>query len=153
MPSVNSILSRFLKSAGAFIVSEATFSEQLESLKTSTVSPIFKKSSNFPLINAYNKIYDNPNSFGDIYGKHREFLEFDEEQHYELKEYATARNITYFCTPCDITSLELMERIGTPFYKVASRDLTNIPLLEAMGKLGKPVIISTGASKLEEIEK
>lgn len=103
-------------------------------------------------IEAYNTIYDNPNSFGEIYGKHREYLEFDEEQHNELKEYATAREITYFCTPCDITSLELMERIKTPFYKVASRDLTNIPLIEAMGKLGKPVIISTGMATYEDID-
>ena len=101
---------------------------------------------------AYDKIYDNPNSFGVTYGKHREFLELDEEQHLELKEYATARGITYFCTPCDIPSLELMERIGTPFYKVASRDLTNIPLLEAMGRLDKPVIISTGMATYEDID-
>ena len=101
---------------------------------------------------AYEKPYDNTNSFGDTYGKHREFLELDDEQHFELKEYATARGITYFCTPCDIPSLELMERIGTPFYKVASRDLTNIPLLEAMGKLGKLVIISTGMATYEDID-
>lgn len=101
---------------------------------------------------AFEKPYDNPNSFGKTYGEHREFLEFDEAEHLELKEYADAVGITYFCTPCDIPSLELLERIGTPFYKVASRDLTNLPLLEALGKTGKPVILSTGMAGLQEID-
>ncbi|MHC4266428.1 MAG: cytidylyltransferase domain-containing protein, partial [Planctomycetota bacterium] len=49
---------------------------------------------------AYNKPYDNPNSFGTTYGEHREFLELSEEQHKELREYALARGVTYFCTAC-----------------------------------------------------
>ncbi|RPD91712.1 hypothetical protein EGM88_14320 [Aureibaculum marinum] len=101
---------------------------------------------------AFDKPYDNPNSFGKTYGEHRMFLELDEAQHLELKEYASAKGITYFCTPCDVPSLELLERIDCPFYKVASRDLTNIPLLEALGKTGKPVIISTGMASLEDID-
>lgn len=101
---------------------------------------------------AYHKPYDNPNSFGKTYGEHREFLELNEAQHLELKEYASALGITYFCTPCDIESLAVLERIGCPFYKVASRDLTNIPLLIALGKTGKPVIISTGMADIEDID-
>ena len=101
---------------------------------------------------AYNALYDNPNSFGATYGKHREYLEFDENQHSELKKYAESLNITYFCTVCDIPSLEMMERLDVPFYKVASRDLTNIPLIEALGKLGKPIIISTGMATYEDID-
>jgi sialic acid synthase len=101
---------------------------------------------------AYNKPYDNPNSFGKTYGEHRIFLELDEAQHLELKEYAVAAGITYFCTPCDVPSVELLERIGCPFYKVASRDLTNIPLLERLGKTGKPVIISTGMADFNDID-
>jgi sialic acid synthase len=101
---------------------------------------------------AYNKIYDNPNSFGLTYGEHRRFLELNEAQHLELKEYANKIGITYFCTPCDIPSLELLERINCPFYKVASRDLTNIPLLEALGKTGKTIIISTGMATYMDID-
>ncbi len=101
---------------------------------------------------AFEKPYDNPNSFGKTYGEHRMFLELDEEEHLELKEYANARGITYFCTPCDVPSVELLERIGCPFYKVASRDLTNIPLLEALQQTGKPVIISTGMADLKDID-
>ena len=101
---------------------------------------------------AYNKPYDNPNSFGKTYGEHREFLELDEEQHKELKEYANARGITYFVTPTDIPSVEMMERLNVPFYKVASRDLTNLPLLKKLAETGKPVIISTGMANLDEID-
>jgi sialic acid synthase SpsE/spore coat polysaccharide biosynthesis protein SpsF (cytidylyltransferase family) len=100
---------------------------------------------------AFNKPYDNPNSFGKTYGEHRIFLELNEAQHLELKEYANAAGITYFCTPCDTPSVDMLERIGCPFFKVASRDLTNIPLLERLGKTGKPVIISTGMADLLDI--
>lgn len=101
---------------------------------------------------AFDKPYDNPNSFGKTYGEHRMFLELSEEQHLELKEYANAVGMVYFCTPCDVPSVELLERIGCPFYKVASRDLTNIPLLEKLAETGKPVIISTGMADLEDID-
>ncbi len=101
---------------------------------------------------AYEKPYDNPNSFGRTYGEHREFLELSEAQHLELKEYAEAKGITYFCTPCDVPSLKMLEKINCPFYKVASRDLTNIPLLEALGNTGKPVIISTGMASMADID-
>lgn len=101
---------------------------------------------------AFDKPYDNPNSFGKTYGEHRLFLEFSEAQHLELKEYATSVGMVYFCTPCDVPSVELLERIGCPFFKVASRDLTNIPLLEKLGSTGKPIIISTGMADLEDID-
>ena len=89
---------------------------------------------------------------GKTYGEHRKFLEFDESQHKELSQYAKSKNITYFCTPCDLPSLEIMENINVPFYKVASRDLTNIPLIIELGKLDKPVIISTGMASYKDIE-
>lgn len=101
---------------------------------------------------AFNRPYDNSNSFGATYGEHRMFLELDEHQHLILKEYAQARGIIYFCTPCDVPSVELLERIDCPFYKVASRDLTNIPLLEALTNTDKPVIISTGMASLDDID-
>ncbi|MDG1974756.1 MAG: N-acetylneuraminate synthase family protein [Flavobacteriaceae bacterium] len=101
---------------------------------------------------AFDRVYDNPNSFGRTYGEHRMFLELSEEAHKELKEYCDLIGMTYFCTPCDVPSVELLERIGCPFFKVASRDLTNIPLLEKLGSIGKPVIISTGMASIEDID-
>tara|TARA_Y100001958_G_C21244993_1_gene574443 strand:+ start:902 stop:1957 length:1056 start_codon:yes stop_codon:yes gene_type:complete len=101
---------------------------------------------------AYNAPYINPNSYGKTYGEHREFLELDEKQHHHLKKYANNKNITYFCTPCDVPSVELLERIECPFYKVASRDITNIPLLEKLSTLKKPVIFSVGMADIKDIE-
>jgi spore coat polysaccharide biosynthesis protein SpsF (cytidylyltransferase family) len=69
---------------------------------------------------AFERPYDNPNSFGKTYGEHRLFLELSEDQHLELKEYANSVGMVYFCTPCDVLSVELLERLGCPFYKVAS---------------------------------
>jgi sialic acid synthase SpsE len=101
---------------------------------------------------AYNKPYENPNSFGKTYGEHRRFLELNEDQYIYLKNYANKLGITFFCTPCDIPSLKRLEKINCPFYKVASRDLTNIPLLQALGKTGKTIIISTGMATYEDID-
>ena len=100
---------------------------------------------------AYRRPYENPNSFGRTYGEHREFLELDEEQHKELREFAIAHEVVYFCTACDPPSVEAMERIGNPVYKVASRDLTNIPLLKVIAQTHKPVILSTGMVGVTEI--
>ena len=101
---------------------------------------------------SFNQIYESSHSFGRIYGEHRMFLELNESEHKELKEYANAKGMIYFCTPCDIPSVRMMERIEVPFYKVASRDLTNIPTLEAIAKTEKPVIISTGMATLKDID-
>lgn len=101
---------------------------------------------------AFDRPYVNKNSFGATYGEHRQFLELGEDQHRELEAYANAHDLLYFCTPCDISSVDMMERIGCPFYKVASRDLTNIPLLEHLGSTKKPVIISTGMADIQDID-
>ena len=96
--------------------------------------------------------YNNVNSFASTYGEHRKFLEFTIEQHNELKKYANSLDLTYFCTPCDVKSLMELETINCPFYKVASRDITNIPLLIELSKINKPVIISTGMATLKDID-
>ena len=100
---------------------------------------------------AYKRPYDGPNSFGTTYGEHREFLELDEDQHRDLREYALAHGLVYMCTACDDPSVDVMERVGNPIYKVASRDITNIPLLWRIARTRKPVILSTGMAGLREI--
>jgi len=100
---------------------------------------------------AYDRPYEGPNSFGQTYGIHREYLELDESQHRELRDYALAAGLIYFCTPCDPPSVDMLERIGNPIYKVASRDVSNIPLLKHLAKTGKPVILSSGMSSMQEI--
>ena len=101
---------------------------------------------------AYNKPYPCPQSFGENYGKHREFLELNIDQHKELVDYANEKGLIYFSTVCDIESLKELEKIDIPFYKVASRDITNIPLIEEIAKLKKPIILSTGLAILTDID-
>ncbi len=95
--------------------------------------------------------YDSPNSFAPTYGEHRQALELPEEDHEHLRDKATKANLTYFSTACDHASVELLERLNVPCYKVASRDLTNLPLIEHIASTGKPIILSSGMDGLREI--
>lgn len=69
----------------------------------------------------------------------------------ELKEEAEKIGIDFFSTPFDKTSVDFLEGIGVDFYKIASFELVDIPLLEYVASKGKPMIISTGMGSLEEI--
>lgn len=99
-----------------------------------------------------NKPYDNDRSFGKTYGKHKEFLEFSDEQFKELKDYADSVNILFTASGWDEESVDFLDKIGVPFFKMASADLTNFPLLEHTAKKGKPMIISTGMSDMETVK-
>lgn len=69
-----------------------------------------------------------------------------------LKRVADSLNITFFSTPFDNTSVQFLEDLGIPGYKVASFEIIDIPLLECIGKTKKPVILSTGMASLSEIK-
>ncbi|OZC04693.1 hypothetical protein BSZ36_10745 [Rubricoccus marinus] len=100
----------------------------------------------------YDRPYEGPQSFGATYGEHREALELTEDEHRVIRDHAHARGLVWFCTACDIPSVEMMERLGNPVYKVASRDLDNEPLLARIAQTGKPVILSTGMAGLEDLQ-
>ncbi len=70
----------------------------------------------------------------------------------ELKDYSDKKGITFFSTPFDSESVDYLESINCPFYKIASFDLVNKPFLEKVAKTAKPVILSVGMSKINEIE-
>jgi N-acetylneuraminate synthase/sialic acid synthase len=99
----------------------------------------------------YNKPYDNENSYGAIYGEHREFLEFGLNEYKELKKCAEENNVEFMATAFDFKSVDFLEDLGISSYKVASADVTNTPLLKYIAKLGKPMFVSTGAANLDEI--
>jgi sialic acid synthase SpsE/sugar phosphate isomerase/epimerase len=73
-------------------------------------------------------------------------------EHRKLFEYCKHKGIVYLCTPWDASSVDVLECFGVPAYKVASADLTNLPLLDKLAKTGKPLILSTGMSQTEEVE-
>lgn len=79
-------------------------------------------------------------------------FELSKEEHRKLKVYCDSKDILYLCTPWDSDSLTILEDMQVEAYKVASADLTNVPLLEELAKTGKPLILSTGMSKTEEVE-
>jgi sialic acid synthase SpsE/sugar phosphate isomerase/epimerase len=75
------------------------------------------------------------------------------EEHRQLKEYCEQKRIIYLCTPWDEKSLKVLESFGVVGYKVASADMTNFPLIKKLCQTGKPLIVSTGMSSDEEIQK
>jgi sialic acid synthase len=101
----------------------------------------------------YNKPYDNENSYGATYGEHREYLEFGPKEYKELQKYADEIGITFFSTAFDFRSADFLAELDMPAYKMASGDLTNIPLLKYVAKLQKPMFISTGGGRLEDVER
>lgn len=98
------------------------------------------------------KPYFNEDSFGKTYGEHRKALELSEKDYRELKEYATERGLIFFASGWDEESVDLLDSIGVPVFKIPSADVTNLPLITHTAKKGKPVILSTGMSNMEEVE-
>ena len=74
------------------------------------------------------------------------------EWHRELFEYAKKLGIVCFSTPFDESAVDLLESLNCPFYKVASFEMTHIPLIKKIANTKKPIIISTGMANLKEID-
>jgi pseudaminic acid synthase len=75
------------------------------------------------------------------------------EWHPQLKTYCDEVGITFCSTPFDEAMVNVLESVNVPFYKVASYEITHYPMLTMIAKTGKPVILSTGNSTLDDIEK
>jgi N-acetylneuraminate synthase/sialic acid synthase len=102
---------------------------------------------------AYDRPYDNENSFGATYGEHRERLEFGLREYRALKAYAAELGIGFFSTAFDLASADFLEELGVPAYKIASGDLKSTPLLTRVARFGKPVIISTGGAEIDDVQR
>ena len=102
----------------------------------------------------YNQPHPNPaNSYGSTYGEHREFLEFDAEQHAELKAYCEVIGITYSTSVWDVTSAKEIAALNPEFIKIPSACNNNVALLtwlctHYMGEIH----ISTGMTTKNEID-
>lgn len=73
------------------------------------------------------------------------------EWHKELFEYAKNIGVTLFSTAFDETSVEMLESLGSPAYKIASFELTDLPLIKKIAQLNKPIFLSTGMASIKEI--
>lgn len=88
---------------------------------------------------------------GNMYDRVKK-LELSIEDHEVIAEHCRAIGITFISTPFDLDRVALLDRLGVPLFKVASMDLTNPILLEAVARTGKPIILSTGMGTLGEVE-
>lgn len=96
--------------------------------------------------------YNSVHSFGKTYGEHRAFLELSDDEHFELYQYAKALGLEFVETLCAKGCLSLLRQFTPDKLKVASRDLTNLPLLEAMAETKIPMILSTGMAGKQELD-
>lgn len=87
------------------------------------------------------------------YLDYRRRVEFGEHEYLEIASYALRAGIDWFASPWDVPSVEFLEGLGVVAHKVASASLTDLELLAALAETGKPVILSTGMSTIEEIDR
>lgn len=78
-------------------------------------------------------------------------LELDESDFGELSDYAKSLNMIFFSTPFSTKAVDVLHRLRVPAYKIASGDLTNLPLIKYAAAKKKPIIISTGMANLNEV--
>jgi len=98
------------------------------------------------------KPYNSVHSFGKNYGEHRAFLELTDEQHYEVFTFAKEKGLEFVETLCAVKTLSILKLFLPDKLKVASRDLTNLPLIEALAETKIPIILSTGMSGKQELD-
>lgn len=96
---------------------------------------------------------DNPQWTDRVYGKHRENVEFTNDQWIEVANYCDKIGITWFATPFDHESAELLYSLGSHAFKIASGDATNTPLMKHVAEFGKPMIVSTGGLEIEDVDR
>lgn len=80
-------------------------------------------------------------------------LELSKESFAELYEYCAKNDIMFMSTPFDVESADMLDKLGMSIFKISSGEITNRPLLRHIAAKGKPIILSTGMSYIEEVEK
>jgi sialic acid synthase SpsE len=101
----------------------------------------------------YNRPYESPHAFGRTYGEHKEALELHREEWGEAMQLADDLGIPLFASVFDITSARFMRDLGVELIKIGSAEVTRLDLLEEVAGYGLPVLMSTGMSTLDEIDR
>ena len=91
--------------------------------------------------------------FGKTNGDLKRGLEFDLETFKKIDDYCNELGILWFASPWDLESVDFLESFNTPAFKIASACLTYRELIEKCVSTGKPIILSTGMSNMEQVEK
>ena len=87
------------------------------------------------------------------YIDYRHKVEFDESEYQEISDYCASKGIDWFASPWDEQAVDFLEGFNTLCYKIASASVTDIPLLKKIRSTGRPVIMSSGMSTMDEIRK
>lgn len=85
------------------------------------------------------------------YIDYRHKVEFDESEYQEISDYCASRGVDWFASPWDEEAVDFLERFDVVCYKIASASITDLPLLKKIRSTGRPVIMSTGMSTMEQI--
>jgi|APSaa5957512622_1039677.scaffolds.fasta_scaffold35771_2 N,N'-diacetyllegionaminate synthase len=78
-------------------------------------------------------------------------LELDKAAHEELIEYCNSKDIRFLSTAFDNDSIDMLAELDIPLFKIPSGEITNLPYLRHIGRMGKPIILSTGMSTMDEV--
>ncbi|MFX1257983.1 MAG: N-acetylneuraminate synthase family protein [Promethearchaeota archaeon] len=81
----------------------------------------------------------------------KKFDKFDEQEYKEISEYCKSKEIIFLSTPFDFNAVDYLNNL-VPVFKISSSDLTNLPFIKYIAEKGKPILLSTGAATLDEIE-
>ena len=112
----------------------------------------------FQLYRAGKLYVENP-GYADYIGKKKSIYDIIQEMEVpydwlpKFKKYCDDKNIIFLCTPFDEESANELEKINIQAYKIASYSISHLPLIEHIAKKGKPIILSTGAANVKDIEK
>jgi N-acetylneuraminate synthase len=87
------------------------------------------------------------------YLEYRYRVEFEQPEYTEISAYAKEKGLDWFASPWDEPSVDFLEDMGVVAHKVASASVTDLGLLRRLAETGKPVILSTGMSTIEQIDK
>lgn len=164
MRSINLAGTRYSDDTLPFVIAEVGHNHQgdlelalamIRAAKEAGASAVkFQKRDNAKLFTPsfFDSPYASENAYGETYGVHREALEFGKDEYLACIEEANRLGIVFFATAFDFESAEFLQDLNMPFFKVASGDLTNHPLLRKLSTFDKPLIVSTGGATLEEID-
>lgn len=100
---------------------------------------------------AYDAPYDSENAFAETYGAHREILELKPDWLPILKGDCNRYGVKFMSTPFDEPSLDLLKLVDVDIIKIASFDLGNLPFINRIAAVSKPVVISVGGGKIDQI--
>jgi sialic acid synthase len=132
-PVIDPLFNRELKSMDAVKLTKRDLKEELSA--TAMLQP-----------------YHSKHSFGETYGEHREALELNDEEHFEIYKYTKEKGLDFVETLCGVGCTSMFRYFEPDRLKVASRDLTNLPLLNVLAETKIPIILSTGMGGPKELD-